>query len=143
MKKLFLIFLTFIFVLGFKATLSAQDIPSKVAAKEAATAYLKNAVLKIDNISYDYRILKHYTQEELLNMSDAKRNQVHFIYTESYRVLDMGRCPSMNITDIDIAKIETLRKENTSTIVKYGNDCQVTIELLSRNELNIKLNAIK
>lgn len=143
MKKLFLSFLTFIFVLGFQATLSAQDIPSKVAAKEAATAYLKNAVLKIDNISYDYRILKHYTQEELLNMSDAKRNQVHFIYTESYRVLDINNCPSMKETDIDIAKIDFLRKENETTLVKYGSECQVTIELFSRNDLNIKLKAIK
>lgn len=143
MKKNFLTFFFLLFVAGCFNNAIAQDIPSKVAAKEAATAHLKNAVLKIDNVDYDYRILKHYTQEQLLNMSDAKRNQVHFIYTESYKVLDMDNCPSMKVTDIDVAKMESLRKEDVSMIIKYGNECQVSIELISRNELNGKLNTIK
>jgi hypothetical protein len=101
-----------------------QDVVSKSALKEAETAHLKNTVITIDNKNFDYRVLKHYSEDELRTMSSIKRNQVHFIYTQSYIVLDLANCPNLKETDIDVAKIEVLRKENTSTTVSIRKRLQ-------------------
>jgi hypothetical protein len=119
-----------------------QDVVSKSALKEAETAHLKNTVITIDNKNFDYRVLKHYSEDELRTMSSIKRNQVHFIYTQSYTVLDLANCPNLKETDIDVAKIEVFRKENTSSTVFYGKDCKVSVKLISRNEMQELMNVI-
>ena len=119
-----------------------QDVVSKSALKEAETAHLKNTVITIDNKNFDYRVLKHYSEDELRTMSSIKRNQVHFIYTQSYTVLDLANCPNLKETDIDVAKIEVFRKENTSSTVFYGKDCKVSVKLISRNEMQELMNVL-
>jgi hypothetical protein len=119
-----------------------QDVVSKSALKEAETAHLKNTVITIDNKNFDYRVLKHYSEDELRTMSSIKRNQVHFIYTQSYIVLDLANCPNLKETDIDVAKIEVFRKENTSSTVFYGKDCKVSVKLISRNEMQELMNVL-
>ena len=119
-----------------------QDVVSKSALKEAETAHLKNTVITIDNKNFDYRVLKHYSEDELRTMSSIKLNQVHFIYTQSYTVLDLANCPNLKETDIDVAKIEVFRKENTSSTVFYGKDCKVSVKLISRNEMQELMNVL-
>lgn len=123
-------------------TLGQEGI-SKMAQQEEKTAYLKNTIVTIDNKNFDYRILKHYSEQELKNMSAVKRNQVYFIYTQSYHVIDIANCPTLKDSDIDVAKLEVLRKENTSTTVLYGNDCKVSVQLISRNEMQQLLDVLK
>jgi hypothetical protein len=119
-----------------------QDFVSKTAEKEAQTAHLRNTVISIDNKNFDYRILKHYTELELRNMPSVKLNQIHFIYTQSYHVLDLANCPNLRESDIDVAKIEVFRKENSSTTVLYGTDCKVSVQLISRNEMQQLLDVL-
>ena len=133
-KKLFTLSI-FLFLFCFTNELVAQESVSGATLKEAATAYLRNTFITIGNKNFDYRILKHYSEQELNNMSEVKRNQVYFIYTQSYHVLDLANCPTLKESDIDVAKLEVFRKENTKTTVLYGNDCKVSVELISRNEM--------
>ena len=134
--------LTLFTVLFLANNMFGQDVVSKSALKEAETAHLKNTVITIDNKNFDYRILKHYSEDELRTMSSIKRNQVHFIYTQSYTVLDLANCPNLKETDIDVAKIEVFRKENTSSTVFYGKDCKVSVKLISRNEMQELMNVL-
>ncbi len=134
--------LTLFTVLFLANNMFGQDVVSKSVLKEAETAHLKNTVITIDNKNFDYRILKHYSEDELRTMSSIKRNQVHFIYTQSYTVLDLANCPNLKETDIDVAKIEVFRKENTSSTVFYGKDCKVSVKLISRNEMQELMNVI-
>lgn len=135
MKKKLITLLIVFFALQAANKTIAQDIVTRVAAQDAQTASLKNTVITIDNKNFDYRILKHYTEQQLREMSAVKRNQVYFIYTQSYHVIDMANCPTLRDTDIDVAKLEVFRKENTSNTVLYGNDCKVSVQLISRNEM--------
>ena len=127
--------LTLFTVLFLANNMFGQDVVSKSALKEAETAHLKNTVITIDNKNFDYRV-------ELRTMSSIKRNQVHFIYTQSYTVLDLANCPNLKETDIDVAKIEVFRKENTSSTVFYGKDCKVSVKLISRNEMQELMNVL-
>lgn len=142
MKKSLSILLLMVVAAMFTNKLHAQDIITPSAAKEAAAASLKNTVITIDGKQFDYRILKHYTQQQLTDMPAAKRNQVHFIYTQSYHVIDMANCPTMKDTDIDVAKLEIFRKEDATTTVLYGNDCKVSVQLISRKEMQQLMDVI-
>ena len=139
--KLFTLF-TVLVLFQISNKMFGQDFISKKAEKEAQTAHLKNTVITIDNKNFDYRVLKHYSEDELRTMSSIKRNQVHFIYTQSYTVLDLANCPNLKETDIDVAKIEVFRKENTSSTVFYGKDCKVSVKLISRNEMQELMNVL-
>ncbi len=75
-------------------------------------------------------------------LAPVKRKQIYFIYNQSYTVLDMNICKNMLPIDIDVARLEIFRKENQRVIVEYGNDCKVHVELLSRSELNAKMEEI-
>ena len=134
--------LTLFIVLFLANNMFGQDVVSKSALKEAETAHLKNTVITIDNKNFDYRVLKHYSEQELRNMSSVKRNQVHFIYTQSYHVIDLANCPNLKESDIDVSSLEVLRKENTSTTVLYGKDCKVSVKLISRNEMQELMNVL-
>jgi hypothetical protein len=114
----------------------------KKQKRKLQTAHLKNTVITIDNKNFDYRVLKHYSEQELRNMSSVKRNQVHFIYTQSYHVIDLANCPNLKESDIDVSSLEVLRKENTSTTVLYGKDCKVSVKLISRNEMQELMNVL-
>jgi hypothetical protein len=96
--KLFTLF-TVLMLFQISNKMFGQDFISKKAEKEAQTAHLKNSVITIDNKSFDYRVLKHYSEQELRNMSSVKRNQVHFIYTQSYHVIDLVSTP---FSELDI-----------------------------------------
>jgi hypothetical protein len=139
--KLFTLF-TVLMLFQISNKMFGQDFISKKAEKEAQTAHLKNSVITIDNKSFDYRVLKHYSEQELRNMSSVKRNQVHFIYTQSYHVIDLANCPNLKESDIDVSSLEVLRKENTSTTVLYGKDCKVSVKLISRNEMQELMNVL-
>lgn len=119
----------------------AQDVESSPFSntKEITTAHLKNTIIIIDNQSFDYRVLKHYSEQELNSISSIKRKQIHFIYTNSYSIKNLDNCTTLKLSDIDVSKIETLRLEDTTNIVLYGTDCKVYVELISRKTLNQKL----
>ncbi|HRH58133.1 MAG TPA: hypothetical protein PLS10_10785 [Chitinophagales bacterium] len=143
-KKFFT--LLFIFVtLATTSKILAQDTGERsyIAEKDAATAYLKNSVITIDNQTFDYRILKHYTEADLRSLPASKLKQIHFLYTESFSVKNMDACPSVKITDIDIAKLERFRKENEPAIVEVGTTCKVQVELMSAAMLKQKMEEFK
>lgn len=125
---------TFLFL--FSILSYAQEHVQNPVQKELATQHLKNTVLSIDNQNYDYRILKHYSEQDLREMNPIKRNQIQYIYTQSYRVVNPEACTDFSITNIDIAKLEVFRKKNTSTEVEIGSDCKVKVELYSRDSVD-------
>lgn len=139
-------FFTLCFALLFWGTIdkvTAQETNVNINAIETSTAHLKNHTVTIEGLKFDYRILKHYSESELRSLSEIKRKQVHTIYTESYTVLNLSDCSSLKESDIDVSKIETLRKDNEDNIVPYGTDCKVNIKLISKNALDLKLQEIK
>ena len=141
MEKKFFTLLFILFISAFSMQMVAQDAggESYITRKDAETAYLKNTTITIDDKVFDYRILKHYTETELRSLPLVKRNQVHFIYTESFTVSDLSNCASIKITDIDVAKLERFRKENESAIVEYGDACKIHVELISSALLKQKM----
>ena len=141
MEKKFFTLLFILFISAIRMQMLAQDDggPSYIEKKDAATAYLKNTLITIDNQTFDYRILKHYSEAQLRDLPVLKRKQIHYLYTESYTVTDIQNCPSMNITDIDIAKLDRFRKENESTIIEVGTICKVHVNLISSASLKQKM----
>lgn len=122
--------------------MNAQDEKSPAQLKEDAAAIYKNTSITIDEQVFDYRILKHYTEAELRSMPVVKRKQIHFIYTESFTVLDIANCPSLTIKDLDAAKLESYRMQDVSYLIEYGDKCKLHINLMSKNEMQQRLNAI-
>lgn len=122
--------------------INAQDAKSPAQVKEDAAAIYKNIEITIDEQVFDYRILKHYTEAELNSMPAIKRKQIHFIYTESFTVLDIANCASLTIKDVDAAKLESFRMQDVSYLIEYGENCKLHINLMSKNEMQQRLNAI-
>lgn len=142
-KKLITLFIIAqVFCLQNKIFAQSESASSPMEQIEASTANLKNTIINIDNKDFDYRILKYYTEQELKSMSRVKRNQVYFIYTQSYHVIDLVNCPNLKETDIDVSKLEVLRKEDTNTTVFYGKDCKVSVVLISRKEMKELLDVL-
>jgi hypothetical protein len=105
---------------------------SKMQDRNLATAYLKDTIIVINGLSFDYRVLKYYDENALKRLSPVKLKQIYFLYTESYTIPDLGQCPALKLKDIDIVSIEIERKEETETTVEYGKDCKVHITLIPR-----------
>ena len=122
--------------------MNAQDVKSPAQLKEDAAAIYKNTEITIDGQVFDYRILKHYSEADLRSLPNVKRKQIHFIYTESFTVLDIANCPSLTIKDIDVAKLESYRMQDVSYLIEYGEKCKLHINLMSKNEMQQRLNAI-
>lgn len=140
-KKLLLLLVISIFV-TFENY--AQDAVTPAASKEISTASLRNAEITIDNQVFDYRILKHYSESELRNMPSVKRKKLHFLYTSSYIITNQNSCNNVSMKDIDVSKIEVLRKDNLpNTVIYLVGECKVSVQLISLNELNQQLNNIK
>jgi hypothetical protein len=97
--------------------------------------HLKYVSFQMNDLTFDYRVLKHYTPEELHALDEKKLSGIHFIYTRSYRIINDTDCPDFKETDIDIAELEVYRSDSHTTIVNIGNKCKVGIELISRTEL--------
>lgn len=141
MRNLFVLFLLFMCLVTKNY---AQDIVTPAAAKEAATSTLVNTVITIDDKTIDYRILKHYSETELRNMSTVKLNQIYFLYTSSYSIKNKLACSSVTMKDVDVAKVETFRKDNIASIVNYYvDDCMIQVELMPLNILQQKIQEIK
>ena len=122
MKYLFLLLFSSSFII-----MNAQDEKSPAQLKEDAAAIYKNTEITIDEQVFDYRILKHYTEAELRSLPVVKRKQIHFIYTESFTVLDIANCPSLTIKDVDAAKLESFRMQDVSYLIEYGENCKLHI----------------
>lgn len=116
---------------------------SKVQDRNLAAVGLRNTKIRINNIEFDYRVLKHYDESILRKMSLTKLKQIHYLYTESYTILDLDKCSGLNFLDVDVAVIESERKEDADTIVEYGKDCKVHVRLISRNLVTQKFNEFK
>jgi len=137
MKYLFLLLFSSSFII-----MNAQDVKSPAQIKEDAAAIYKNTEITIDEQVFDYRILKHYSEAELRSLPVVKRKQIHFIYTESFTVLDIANCPSLTIKDVDAAKLESFRMQDVSYLIEYGENCKLHINLMSKNKMQQRLNAI-
>jgi len=95
----------------------------------------KDETLKIDNITFDVRVLRHYNSEALRNMPAKKRKELNYLYTDSYKIVNPENCPETTSLDIDIAKLEIFRKEDEDVIANFGNKCIVQVKLISKKEL--------
>lgn len=120
--------------------LNAQDLNFK--NRPTISDEVKNKSIIINDMIFDYRILKHYNKESLQQMSLVKLKQIHFLYTESYTVIDSEDCKDFKNVDIDIAKIEIYRQENESTIIDFGENCKLHIKLISKTALKEKFNSL-
>lgn len=143
-KNLILLFV--LVILSFK--LHAQDEGghengSRTQAKDSITAYLRGTTVTIDNQIFDYRVLKYYPENILRGLDPIKRKQIFIIYNQSYSVTDLSSCADLKEYDIDIARLESNRLEDSRITVEYGKNCNVHVQLLSRKELNVLLNAVK
>jgi len=117
---------------------NAQDIKRNVVRGSSALDMQQhNTQVIIDNKTFDFRILRYYNESDLREMSNTKRSQILYTYTESYKIINVDKCAS--IVDIDLNKLESQREQNVSKIIEYGNDCKIKIELLSKNEMQQQL----
>ena len=117
---------------------NAQDIKRNVVRGSSALDMQQhNTQVIIDNKTFDFRILRYYNESDLREMSNTKRSQILYTYTESYKIINVEKCAS--IVDIDLNKLESQREQNVSKIIEYGNDCKIKIELLSKNEMQQQL----
>ncbi len=132
-------FLSLLFLTGIIHASMAQDGVSSSQLRDVQTLPLRGQQLTIDNQTFDYRVLKYYSESQLREMSTEKRAQLNYIYTESYKVLDIDKCSNLSIADIDVAKLEIDRDINTTKVVEYGTDCKVKVELVSRKVLEQKM----
>jgi hypothetical protein len=123
----------------YSKTNAQEEAKSFVNRKDIEAEIYKNTEITIDEQVFDYRVLRHYSEPELRSLTNRKRKQVHFIYTQSFTVLNIENCPSLTIKDIDISKLEIHRKENESITINYGNECIISVTLISRKELTQKL----
>ncbi len=128
----------FIFIGIIHATM-AQDGVSSSRLRDVQTLPLRGQQLVIDNQTFDYRVLKYYPESQLREMTPVKRAQLNYIYTESYKVLNIDKCSNLSIIDIDVSKLEIDRDANASKVVEYGTDCRVKVELVSRTALEQKM----
>lgn len=136
-------FFYFLIFTGSILKMNAQDeFKTFIQKKDEQTAYLRSTEIIINNQTFDYRILKHYSEAVLRSLPTVKIKQIHFIYTLSYTVLDQQNCPDLSYKDIDVAKLERFRQEDASTIIEFGSDCKVKVSLMSKNQLQIFLNQI-
>lgn len=117
----------------------SQDGVNAPNQRESIKASLKGKQVSIENRSFDFRVLKYYTEAELREMTASKRAQIQYLYTESFRVLNPSSCSSLSEIDIDISKLEVYRDISTSKVVEFGTDCKVKIELVSRTALEQKM----
>ncbi|MFN8284576.1 MAG: hypothetical protein U0U67_15245 [Chitinophagales bacterium] len=133
----------FLFFTGSILKMNAQDESKTfIQKKDEETAYLRSTEIIINSQTFDYRILKHYTETQLRSLPSAKLKQVHFIYTQSYSVQDLQSCPDMSYKDIDVAKLERFRLDDATITVEYGTDCKVKVTLMSKSQLQLFLNQI-
>jgi len=117
---------------------NAQDIKRNVVRGSSnLDMQQRNTQVIIDNKTFDFRILRYYNESDLREMSNTKRSQILYTYTESYKIINVDKCAS--IVDIDLNKLESQREQNISKIIDYGNDCKIKIELLSKNEMQQQL----
>lgn len=140
MKQIYIALILFTFYTSAKAQNQKEYRGDK---KEVETAYLRNTVVTIDGKSFDYRVLKHYSEAQLRSLPPVKRDQVFFIHTGSYTVTGAENCPSFSVKDIDVSRLEIFRKENTSADVLVGKDCQVHVHLMSQELVRQKMNELK
>ena len=132
MKKFYLLFL----FIAFSTFIFSQEVRDKNKSRDQITSYLKDSVVTIDGINFDYRVLRYYDRSKLTAMSAVKRKQVNYIYTGSYSIVDTKVCPTLNILEIDAAKLDSFRKEDESVIIEIGETCKVQVKLVSRKELS-------
>jgi hypothetical protein len=141
MKRLFYLLLLILFS---KFSIG-QDLGSPTKARQLATAYLRNKTVDIEGLTFDYRQLRHYGEDALRTMDPLKRRQIHYLYTESYRIVASNSCNDFILTDFDVAQYEIYRKETSNAIIEYTttSGCKISIELIARNTLSENILKIK
>lgn len=142
MKKIIYLLLLMLFISKISI---AQDLESPTKAKQTATSYLRNKTVDIEGLTFDYRQLRHYGEDALRTMDPLKRRQIHYLYTESYKIVASNSCNDFILTDFDVAQYEIYRKETSNAIIEYTttSGCKISIELIARNTLSENILKIK
>lgn len=87
---------------------------------------------------------KLYTREQILHFSKSKLDQVNFMCTKSFRVMNENKSCPFKIEDLDMNAINQSRQpDQRAVVVIKQQDCVVKLELLTINELNAEYNKIK
>lgn len=80
---------------------------------------------------YDPRVLRHFTPDELDQMSPDKRTSVTYYYCQSY-TLDASPVPGFLPEDFDVAVYEELRRESVD--FTFVNEQGLVITLVARSK---------
>ena len=135
--------ITTLVILLFSLTALAQEGKTSHAQRIAReSAYEKNQIITVGDQTFDVRVLRHYSPTELNALPATKLAQLNFLYKDSYKVLNPQSCPAVRAVDVDVAILEVYRKEDKSTVVQYGKDCKLAVELISRAALKEKMDAL-
>lgn len=132
-----LVYLIATLILSFSAYAQGPDQPaSKRVQPDPA---LKQTMVHLDGLDFDYRVLRHYDQQTLMSLPASKRKQIYFLYTASYTVLNTGTCPGFDLLDLDLASLEIYRKADEPVTLETGGACRVLVQLMSRTECQRKM----
>lgn len=80
---------------------------------------------------------KVYKKDDVVTWPVSKVNQVVFLYTKSYRVVESSKGCILNPEKVDVPELNKIRKPDSKIITTVKQDeCNFKIELLSFNELD-------
>ncbi len=133
-----------ILILFFIGSLNAfsQQEGSAILAKKGHPE-MRNALVTINNLQFDFRVLNIYTEAELRSLPALKLKKIHFIHTSSYTIINKeNACSDFNILDVNISKLEIYRDETKDVVIELGSTCKTRIKLISRQKLNEELSKL-
>jgi hypothetical protein len=99
---------------------------------------------EIDGVMIDYRVFKHYTLEQINEMPKQKKEQINYLFANSFSLAD-NAC-KISKKEIDIFEYNQFRKLNEDVTVYYkaSPTCKTMITLISWNkfeEIKLKMNS--
>lgn len=95
-----------------------------------------------DNIAAPAK--KLYSREQILHFSKSKLNQVNFLCTKSFIIMNENKTCPFNADDLDMNEINKSRQLDQRTVmVIKQKDCVVKLELLTIKEVEAEYNKIK
>ena len=79
---------------------------------------------------------KYYKRDNVVTWPISKVNQVIFLYTKSFRVVENSKDCILNPETLNVSELNKLRQFDSKVVTTIKQDgCNIKIELLSINEL--------
>lgn len=89
----------------------------------------------VDGVIIDYRVFKHYTLDDIKEMTKSKKEQVNYLYSSSFEI-NQNYC-NVKKKDIDVYEYNQFRTLNEDASVYYvvNSNCKLLITLDSWNKI--------